>query len=243
LKPFKSLILLISLLFFQITNNSANAETITGTIDSVKDGDTITIISKDKRVEIRLFGIDTPEKTQAFGQAARNFTGGKAAKGEIRVESITKDHDGRTVAIVFVNGINLNEQIVSQGFGWVYRQYCKKSFCTDWLKLEADAKAAHKGLWADANPTPPWEYRQKQLSSSEGKGIESATIPSASVKIAPGGAVAYHGNTKKHFFTRKHVFHSSACKDFNCPTCTVNFNSISEALDAGYSPHAQCLTK
>lgn len=234
---------MILLLTFQPTNNPANAETITGTIDSVMNGDTITIISKGKIVEVRLFGIDTPEKTQAFGQAARNFTGGKASKGEIRVEPITKDHDGRTVAMVFVNGINLNEQIVSQGFGWVYRQYCKKSICVDWLKLEADAKASHKGLWADANPTPPWEYRQKQLSSGGGKGLELAAVPSASVKIvsggsaAPGGSAAYHGNT------RKHVFHSSACKDFNCPTCTVNFNSISEALDAGYSPHFECLTK
>jgi len=237
LKPFKTILLLISLLFFQFTNNAANAETITGTLDSVIDGDTITIISKGKIVEIRLFGIDTPEKAQPFGQVARNFTGGKASKGEIRVESITKDHDGRTVAMVFVNGINLNEQIVSQGFGWVYRQYCKKSICADWLQLESNAKASHVGLWVDANPTPPWEFRQNQLRARESNGFELAAIPSASVKIVPGGSSAYHGNTGKH------VFHSAACKDFNCPTCTVNFNSISEALDAGYRPHPECLTK
>ena len=239
LKPFKTIFLLILLLFFQIINNAANAETITGTLDSVINGDTITVISKGKKVEIRLFGIDTPEKTQPFGQVARNFTGGKAAKGEIRVEPVTKtkDHDGRTVAMVFVNGINLNEQIISQGFGWVYRQYCKESYCADWLKLEADAKASHKGLWADANPTPPWEFRQKQLSGSGSKGSGLAAIPSASVKIVAGGHAAYHGNTGKH------VFHSAACKDYNCPTCTVNFNSISEALDAGYRPHPECLTK
>jgi hypothetical protein len=131
------------------------------------------------------------------------------------------------------------------------------------LKLEADAKASHKGLWADADPTPPWEYRQKQLSGSGNKGLDLPTVPSASVKIATGGPApptsvknvpdrpvpptsvkiasggpaAYHGNTGKH------VFHSSACKEFNCPACTVNFHSISEALDAGYSPHFECLTK
>ena len=238
LKPFKTLLLLISLLL-QFSNNAANAETITGILDSVIDGATITIISKGKVVEIRLFGIDTPDKTQAFGQVARNFTGGKAAKGELRVEPITKtkDHDGRIVAIVFVNDINLNEQILSQGFGWVYRQYCKESFCADWLKLEAVAKASHAGLWVDANPTPPWEYRQKQRNGRESKGQKLAAIPSISVKIAPGGSAAYHGNTAKH------VFHSAACKEYNCPTCTVNFNSISEAVDAGYRPHPECLTK
>jgi len=237
LKPFEKLFLLIPLLFFQCIHNAANAETLTGTLDSVIKGDTISILNKGKNVEIRLFGIDTPEQTQAFGQNARNFTGGKAAKGEIRVEPITKDENGRTVAMVFVNGINLNEQIISQGFGWVYRQHCKKSICTEWLQLESNAKASRKGLWADANPTPPWEYRQKQQSGGDVKGPGLAAIPSTNVTIATGGSGAYHGNTAKH------VFHSAACKDFNCSTCTVNFNTISEALDAGYKPHFDCLTK
>lgn len=239
LQPLKTLFVLISLLFIQFTGNAVHAETITGTLDSVIDGDTLTMISKGKVVEIRLFGIDSPEKTQLFGQIARNFTGGKAAKGEIRAETVTKtkDHDGRIVALVFVNGINLNEQIVSQGFGWVYRQYCKESFCADWLKLEADAKAAQKGLWADAKPTPPWEYRQNQLSGSHGRALGLAALPTVSGKSVPGVSAAYHGNTVKH------VFHSAACKEFKCPTCTENFNSISEALDAGYRPHLECLTK
>jgi micrococcal nuclease len=237
LKSFKKIFLLISILFFQFANTSANAEMITGIIDSVISGDTITILSKGKTVQIRLFGIETPEKNQAFGQSARNFTGGKASKGEIHVQPMTQDHDGRTVAMVFINGINLNEQIISQGFGWVSRQSCKESFCADWLKLEANAKASQKGLWADADPTPPWEYRQNLRNSRESKNLELAASPSASVKIVPGGSVAYHGNTITH------VFHSAACKDFNCSACTVHFNSITEALDAGYRPHPACLTK
>jgi endonuclease YncB( thermonuclease family) len=237
LKPFKKLFLLISLLFFQCINNAVHAETLTGTLDSVIKGDTLTIIHQGKIVEIRLFGIDTPEPAQAFGQIARNFTGGKAAKGEIRVEPIAKDDAGRTVAMVFVNGINLNEQIISQGFGWVYRQHCKKRLCADWLQLESNAKASQKGLWADANPIPPWEYRQKQRSGGDVLPAALAVIPSADTKKVPGGSVVYHGNTAKH------VFHGAACKEFNCPTCTVTFNSISEALDAGYKPHFDCLTK
>jgi endonuclease YncB( thermonuclease family) len=267
-KQLKRIFLLISFLFIHFIYNLAYAETINGTIDSVIKGDTITIISNGKKIEIRLFGIDTPEKTQAFGQTARNFTGGKASKGEIRVEPITKDQESKIVAIVFVNGVNLNEQIVNQGFGWVDRQHCKESFCADWLKLESNAKAAHKGLWSDANPTPPWEYRKNKRSDTESYGLELVTIPSANIKIAPseyrnnqrsenessgvemvaipsttskiapsGSTAAYHGDTKKH------VFHSSACKEFKCPTCSVNFNSISEALDADYRPHFECITK
>ena len=230
-------IFLFILLLFHFTNNSVHAETMKGTIDSVIDGDFITITSKGKEVEIRLFGIDTPEKTQAFGQSAKNFTGAMASGKEIRVEPISKDQYGKTVAMVYANGINLNEQIISQGFGWVYRQYCKESFCADWLKLESNAKASQKGLWADANPIPPWEYRQKKRSGSESGDIKLTVIPLASVKSVSGGSAAYHGNTKTH------IFHSSACKEFKCPTCTVNFNSISEALDADYRPHRDCITK
>jgi micrococcal nuclease len=237
LKPFKTLFLFISLVSLHITNNFVNAEAITGTIDSVIEGDSITIISKGKEVEIRLFGIDTPEKTQAFGQSAKNFVGAMASKGDIRVEPINKDQQGKIVALVFVNGINLNEQIVSQGFGWVYRQYCKESYCADWLKLESNAKTSQKGLWADTHPTPPWEYRKNQRSGGASNNLNLTAIPSASVKIVPSGPAPYHGNTKDH------VFHSSACKDFNCPTCKVNFQSISEALDAGYRPHRECITK
>ncbi len=174
LQLFKTLFLFISFLLLDVTNNFVNAEAITGTIDSVIEGDSITIISKGKEVEIRLFGIDTPEKTQTFGQSAKNFTGAMASKGEIRVEPINKDQQGKIVALVFVNGINLNEQIVSQGFGWVYRQYCKESYCADWLKLESNAKTSQKGLWADANPTPPWEYRKNQRSggASNSEGVK-----------------------------------------------------------------------
>ena len=236
LRRLQTIFLFISL-FFHFTNNSAHAEVITGTIDSVIDGDSIMITSKGKEVEIRLFGVDTPEKTQAFGQSAKNFTGAMASGKEIRVEPISKDQSGKIVAMVFVNGINLNEQIISQGFGWVYRQYCKERFCADWLKLESTAKASQKGLWADANPTPPWEYRQKQRNGSESGGIILAAIPSASGKSVSGGPAAYHGNTKTH------VFHSAACKEFNCPTCSISFNSISEALDANYRPHRDCITK
>lgn len=221
-----------------VAPNLASAEVMTGTIDSVVDGDLITIISRGKEIEIRLFGIDAPEKNQPFGQSAKNFTGAMASGKEIRIEPMRKDTNGRIVAMVFVNGANLNEQIVSQGFAWVSRQECKESFCTDWLQLEAIAKAAQKGLWADEHPAPPWEHRKNRRDSGASKGDAlAATISSTSVKIVTGAPAPYHGDTKSH------LFHSAACKEFNCPTCTVNFQSVTEALDAGYKPHRECVTK
>ena len=51
---------------------TVNAETITGRVVSVGDGDTITVLDADKvQHKIRLAGIDAPEKKQAFGNRSK----------------------------------------------------------------------------------------------------------------------------------------------------------------------------
>ena len=92
LKAFNILFFLISLAFLQVTYNSAHAEAITGKVVNVADGDTITVSGTWKQVQIRLFGIDTPEKSQAFGQEAKDFTSSMLAGRKVRVEPITTDH-------------------------------------------------------------------------------------------------------------------------------------------------------
>lgn len=226
----------VILLVILITNGRAVAEGMTGTLDTVIDGDLITILSKGKEVEVRLFGIDTPERTQPFGQNAKNFIGAQASDKELWVKTMRKDANGRTVGLVFANGVNLNEQLVGQGFAWVMRQECAtESFCADWVLLETKAKGAKKGLWANANPAPPWEHRRNRPGSSEGKSLELTGMPSNPVTITPAGPAAYHGDAGSR------IFHDAACKEFNCKKCTVKFQTITEALDAGYRPHRDCI--
>lgn len=80
----------------------------------------------------------------------------------VTVEPKTTDRYGRTVGIVFIDGKNLNEQIIVEGYGWVYRKYCQYEFCGKWLNDEARARKARKGLWSDPQPVPPWEWRKQQ---------------------------------------------------------------------------------
>ncbi|MHC1789513.1 thermonuclease family protein [Solidesulfovibrio sp.] len=73
----------------------------TGKVVNVADGDTITILTPDKsQVKVRLYGIDTPEKGQAFGSKAADFTKERAALQEVDVREIDRDRYGRTVGIV-----------------------------------------------------------------------------------------------------------------------------------------------
>ena len=230
LKLFNILIFLISLLFSS-SIDFLSAEPIAGKVVSVADGDTITISENGTERKIRLYGIDCPEGNQQFGQQATKFTSALVSGRKIGIKTMDTDRYGRTVAIVYADGVNLNEQIVAQGYGWVYRQYCKESFCQDWLQLESAAKAFRKGLWADTNPTTPWEYRQQQRASGGFNGHDSTYSPTTVLAQAE----TFHGNT------RSHVFHGSGCKDFNCPNCTVIFKSKQEATEAGYRPHKSCV--
>ena len=56
---------------------------------------------------------------------------------------------------------SLNEALVQQGYAWVYRKYCKAEFCSDWLSHEQAAQASGRGLWADPDPIPPWQFRKQ----------------------------------------------------------------------------------
>ena len=68
---------------------------------------------------------------------------------------------GRIVGRVYVDGFDVNRELVAQGFAWVYRKYSNDA---ELLRLEAEAKQKGLGLWADSNPIPPWEWRRGRSS-------------------------------------------------------------------------------
>jgi micrococcal nuclease len=111
---------------------------------------------------IRLWGIDAPEMNQAFGSRAKQFTGDLAFGKAVTLRVHDVDRYGRQVAkIILPDGRNLNREIVAAGLAWWYRQYAKHD--TELERLEAQAKTAKRGLWADIDPMPPWEFRKAKL--------------------------------------------------------------------------------
>jgi endonuclease YncB( thermonuclease family) len=136
-----------------------------GKVVRVVDGDTIVVLNgQNKQIKIRLYGIDTPEKKQAFGQKAKQFTARLVWKKQVDVKSVTTDRYGRTIALVFFdNHKSLNQELIANGFAWVYRQYCtSRRLCKRWLQAESEARKLRRGLWSDPNPTPPWEWRRNK---------------------------------------------------------------------------------
>ena len=139
-----------------------SASAWTGKVVGVSDGDTITVLNEKTPVKIRLYGIDYPEKKQAFGTKAKQFSSDLCFGKVVDVETVDTDRYGRTVGIVKLeDGQVINRQIVQGGFAWVYGAYCKKPVCLTWKRLEDEARAARQGLWTDKEPVPPWEWRKR----------------------------------------------------------------------------------
>jgi endonuclease YncB( thermonuclease family) len=131
--------------------------TVGGTVVSVTDGDTVIVIADGARLKIRLNGIDCPERKQAYGQKAKEFSLSFAAQKNVSVTVRDIDRYGRYVGDVIVDGVSLNERLVEAGLAWHYRQYSDDATLA---RLENEAREAGRGLWKDANPVAPWDFRK-----------------------------------------------------------------------------------
>jgi endonuclease YncB( thermonuclease family) len=143
-----------------VTAIPAWAETLTGRVVAIADGDTLTLLTPDRRqVKVRLHGIDTPEARQPFGNRARQALSELAFQKPARVEVQDTDRYGRTVGRVYVGPVDVNAELVRHGMAWVYTRYNRDPALP---QLEAEARAARRGLWADPQPVPPWDWRRQQ---------------------------------------------------------------------------------
>ncbi len=126
----------------------------------VVDGDTLRVMrTEGGTVKVRLYGIDCPEKGQRYGKEARGLAYLLSYEQVVLIESRGEGRYGRTIGNVMLpGGENLNHQLVKAGACWWYRKYAKEN---ETLKrLEAEAREAKRGLWANPNPVPPWEWRK-----------------------------------------------------------------------------------
>ena len=200
---------------------ATGADTFTGRVLAVSDGDTITVMRSGSPVKIRFNGIDAPEKAQPFGDRAYQFVSRKANGETVTIRPTDTDRYGRVVGVVILpDGKNLNAELVAAGMAWHYKRYSDDATLA---RLEREARKARRGLWADADPIPPWKWRRGE----RGGGDRDAETSEA-------GAGAFHGNV------RSRKFHRPGCRHYRCPNCTAVFHSRREAIAAGFQPCGIC---
>ena len=102
----------------------ASADQFTGKVVGISDGDTISVLREGKAVKVRLYGVDAPEKAQAFGTQAQKFTGDMVFQQTVTVTIRDTDRYGRLVGEVRLpDGRSLTQELVRAGLAWWYRPY------------------------------------------------------------------------------------------------------------------------
>jgi len=134
-------------------------EEFSGKVVGITDGDTITVLVNKESINVRLEGIDAPESRQSFGtkskQALSEMVFGKA----VTVKKIGEDRYGRTLGFVIVGELDANAKMIEDGWAWHFKKYNDEERLA---KLEVEARSAKRGLWTEATPLAPWEYRARQ---------------------------------------------------------------------------------
>lgn len=145
---------------------SAAAETVRGMVKAVYDGDTLVLIGRGAgRLKVRLYGIDAPETRkpdspgQPYGSQSKRVLMYKVLGREVTAELMDKDQYGRAVAVVRLDGRDINAEMVAEGQAWAYRQYLAGPYASNYISLEERARRQRRGLWREPNPRPPWEFR------------------------------------------------------------------------------------
>ena len=140
--------------------SGALAQTFSGMLVKVVDGDTVHVLKEGRAEKIRLADIDCPERGQPFGAVAKQFVLDVAAQKMVRVDVKTTDRYGRKVGLVTLeDGRVLNRELVRAGLAWWYRKYSRDEGLG---LLEMEARAAGRGLWADVAPVAPWRWRKSK---------------------------------------------------------------------------------
>ena len=189
----------------------------TGRVVGVSDGDTLTLLTAEKQqVKVRLGEIDTPESRQPYGQRAKQALSDLAYNKEARVVVQDTDRYGRTVGRVYVGGVDVNAELVKQGAAWVYRQYLKDQSL---LALEAEAKAAKRGLWGlpETERCPPWDWRKGSCPTASAAPASSPASPAVSApKTAASGGFSCSG--------KRYCREMTSCEEarFYLNTCGVS---------------------
>jgi endonuclease YncB( thermonuclease family) len=208
----------------------------TARVVAVHDGDTMTVRTPTETIRVRVAGIDCPELGQPWSSRATQFTARLVFGAEVTIEPRGADHYGRTIARVIVAGTDLAEELLRAGMAWHYEVGSSDPRLLD---AERAARRARAGLWADAAPMPPWQWRhahQAESAASGGGGepppSTRSRTPRVDVRDARG---PFHGNVQSR------VYHRPGCPNYNCKRCEETFLTAQSAEEAGYAPAGDCL--
>ena len=125
----------------------------------------MTALVDQQQIKVRLVEIDAPEKGQAFGNKSKQSLSALCLNKTAKLDDKGKDRYGRTLARVYCDDVDANVEQVRRGMAWAYDRYVTDRGL---YLIQDEAKAAKRGLWADTEPMPPWEWRRRREAAGTG---------------------------------------------------------------------------
>ena len=212
----------------------AQPQAFTAQVVAVHDGDTITVRTAAETLKVRVAGVDCPEIGQRWSSRAKQFTSQLVFGKTVTIQTRGTDQYGRMIGRVFVGTRDLSEELLRAGMAWRYEVGTSDRHLVD---AEHAARQSRAGLWADAAPVPPWQWRherQGEMGSSGSTGSTSSRSRAARVDVRDARG-PFHGNVHSH------VYHRPGCPHYNCKSCEESFLTTQSAEEAGYTPAGDCL--
>lgn len=192
--------------------------TITGRVSAVPSGDVLLIATAHGTVRVRIAGIDAPQSDQPFGPEAREFLKRRCLHQDVAVETGAEDAAGTVQGKVKLGQRDVAADLVSGGYAWALGQGVAARHLR---RLQAEARAARRGLWGAGTPFPPWEWqaarkRLERLAASQ-------TLPVTADRV-------------------HHVFYPPGCPVPSDLTGTDRalFRTVPQAKAAGYQRSPAC---
>lgn len=150
--------ILLTLALFCVLN--CNAQEFPVKVVKISDGDTFTAINRDNlQIKIRIWGIDAPEKKQAFGTKAKEYLGSLIFNKWITVDVQKQDRWGRYVAYVYTpDNKDVSLEMISAGMAWQFIEYDTSE---KYRNAEQQARKKRIGIWSDPHCIAPWEFRKR----------------------------------------------------------------------------------
>jgi endonuclease YncB( thermonuclease family) len=153
--------------------------TLEGMVLQVTDGCNLTINSHGTEISVRLYGIDAPvmanvdklhgwlrQPGQPHAREAFMALANKVLHQSVRIEIIAitssmQPPHHQAVAIVLLDGRDINREMLAEGWGWVLLKDLDRLHLDEYVAAEHHARTKKLGLWAKTNPLPPWEFRKR----------------------------------------------------------------------------------
>ena len=145
-------------IFFILPLFNGYSQSYDGTIIRIIDGDTFVFQTEDGSLKVRMFGTDAPERDQPYSKESADFL-----KQYLNIEATLKangvDRYGRTLAVLLIDGKDINLLSIRNGCAWHFKRYSDDDNYAD---AEEYARKTKTGLWSLPNPIPPWDWRKNE---------------------------------------------------------------------------------